>query len=126
MRRLPTVYSALSNSVVPLLEPGQHVLKWYDCGPTVYDACHLGHARTYVGLDILRRIVGIHHGARVFHVMGMTDIDDKIFARAATLVGSTLPCLDVGARRAHNACVVWEAGGGSGSSSGFPVKAVAF
>ena len=80
---VPRVYNSLIDDFVPLLLPGQTTLKWYDCGPTVYDACHLGHGRTYVTLDIVRRIVRAYFGVRVFHVMGMTDIDDKIFARAA-------------------------------------------
>ena len=56
---------------------------WYGCGPTVYDATHLGHARTYVSFDILRRVLERRFGLHVRHVLGMTDVDDKIVARAA-------------------------------------------
>ena len=35
------------------------VLQWYSCGPTVYDAAHLGHARTYVSADVIRRILQV-------------------------------------------------------------------
>jgi cysteinyl-tRNA synthetase len=35
---------------------GQRVT-WYTCGPTVYDVCHMGHARAYLTFDILRRIL---------------------------------------------------------------------
>ncbi|KAL3801415.1 hypothetical protein HJC23_007025, partial [Cyclotella cryptica] len=57
---------------------------WYACGPTVYDSAHLGHARTYVTLDILRRISLHHsyHDARPMLVMNITDVDDKIIARS--------------------------------------------
>lgn len=58
-------------------------LTWYSCGPTVYDSAHLGHARTYVTLDLLRRITEAHAGRPLSYAMGITDIDDKILARAA-------------------------------------------
>ncbi|KAJ8482254.1 hypothetical protein ONZ45_g15017 [Pleurotus djamor] len=55
---------------------GRHV-KWYNCGPTVYDASHMGHARNYVTQDILRRIISDYFGYDVHFVMNVTDIDDK-------------------------------------------------
>ncbi|EDQ90779.1 uncharacterized protein MONBRDRAFT_223, partial [Monosiga brevicollis MX1] len=55
---------------------------WYACGPTVYDAAHLGHARSYVSFDILRRILREYFGYDVQFVMNITDIDDKIIIRA--------------------------------------------
>jgi cysteinyl-tRNA synthetase len=60
-----------------------HIAHRYTCGPTVYDDAHLGHARTYVALDIIHRILERVFGIRVNHVLGMTDIDDKIIARSA-------------------------------------------
>jgi len=59
--------------------PGQ---TWYACGPTVYDATHLGHARTYVCLDLLRRAATRFGGQEIDFAMGVTDVDDKIIARA--------------------------------------------
>ncbi|TMW59577.1 hypothetical protein Poli38472_004646 [Pythium oligandrum] len=59
-----------------------HVLKWYACGPTVYDRAHLGHARAYVSQDILRRVLEKRFQHHVFLVMGVTDVDDKIIKRA--------------------------------------------
>mmetsp|Transcript_32892 Transcript_32892/g.47520 ORF Transcript_32892/g.47520 Transcript_32892/m.47520 type:complete len:565 (+) Transcript_32892:1898-3592(+) len=56
-------------------------LTWYSCGPTVYDVAHLGHARTYVCSDIIRRILSDHQGISVKFAMGMTDIDDKIITK---------------------------------------------
>lgn len=53
----------------------------YICGPTVYDDAHLGHARTYVTFDLIRRIFDIL-GYRTTVVMNITDIDDKIINRA--------------------------------------------
>lgn len=57
-------------------------LRWYACGPTVYDRAHLGHARAYVSQDIVRRVLERRFGLRVLLVMGVTDVDDKIIARA--------------------------------------------
>ncbi|KAL4116513.1 hypothetical protein PRIC2_011966 [Phytophthora ramorum] len=59
-----------------------NVLKWYACGPTVYDKAHLGHARAYVSQDILRRVAERTGGYKVQLVMGVTDVDDKIIQRA--------------------------------------------
>ena len=55
---------------------------WYNCGPTVYDASHMGHARTYLTFDILRRVIKDYFGYNIFYVMNITDIDDKIIKRA--------------------------------------------
>jgi len=55
---------------------------WYNCGPTVYDASHMGHARTYLSFDILRRVIQDYFGYNIFYVMNITDIDDKIIKRA--------------------------------------------
>lgn len=63
---------------------------WYVCGPTVYDSAHLGHGRTYVSLDILRRVLlSLHadttnNAPRPIYVMNITDVDDKIIQRSMT------------------------------------------
>jgi len=53
----------------------------YVCGPTVYDYSHLGHARTYVAFDVIKRYLMLK-GYDVIHVQNITDIDDKIINRA--------------------------------------------
>lgn len=53
----------------------------YVCGPTVYDYTHIGHARTYVAFDVIKRYLRLL-GYSVFHVQNITDIDDKIIRRA--------------------------------------------
>src|SRR5260221_7425103 len=53
----------------------------YICGVTVYDYCHVGHARTYVSADIIIRYLQ-SQGYQVNHVRNITDIDDKIIKRA--------------------------------------------
>jgi cysteinyl-tRNA synthetase len=60
-------------------EPG-HV-RLYTCGPTVYDYAHIGNFRTYVWEDLLRRTLKLL-GFRVTQVMNITDIEDKIIAKA--------------------------------------------
>ncbi|KAG9102697.1 hypothetical protein FRC06_001405 [Ceratobasidium sp. 370] len=50
---------------------------WYNCGPTVYDASHMGHARNYLTQDIIRRILTDYFGYDIHFVMNITDIDDK-------------------------------------------------
>ncbi|KPI36907.1 Cysteine--tRNA ligase [Cyphellophora attinorum] len=49
--------------------------------PTVYDDAHLGHARNYVTIDIIRRILQDYFGYKVHFVMNITDVDDKIILR---------------------------------------------
>mgnify|MGYP001420976175 CR=1 FL=1 len=53
----------------------------YCCGVTVYDLCHLGHARSYINWDVLRRFL-IWEGYKVTFVQNFTDIDDKILNKA--------------------------------------------
>ncbi|MBS0018432.1 MAG: cysteine--tRNA ligase [Arthrospira sp. SH-MAG29] len=61
------------------LEPGK--VKMYCCGVTVYDYCHLGHARSYTTWDVVRRYLE-WSGYEVNYVQNFTDIDDKILNRA--------------------------------------------
>ncbi len=72
----------------------------YVCGPTVYNASHVGHARTYLFFDVLRRTLEAD-GYRVRHVMNITDFEDKIDQRAIDL-GTTWRAL---ARREERAFV---------------------
>jgi cysteinyl-tRNA synthetase len=53
----------------------------YVCGVTVYDECHLGHARTYVAFDVIRRYLE-YKGLEVNHIQNFTDVDDKIINKA--------------------------------------------
>lgn len=75
------IYNSLSRQLVDFspLEPG-HV-RMYVCGMTVYDFCHLGHARSMVAFDVVQRWLKAC-GLRVSYVRNVTDIDDKIIRRA--------------------------------------------
>lgn len=61
------------------IEPGK--VRMYVCGMTVYDYCHLGHARVLVAFDVITRYLR-HRGYDVNYVRNITDIDDKILRRA--------------------------------------------
>ena len=61
------------------LEEGK--IKMYVCGMTVYDYCHIGHARVMVGFDVITRFLR-HIGYDVTYIRNITDVDDKIFNRA--------------------------------------------
>ncbi len=75
------IYNTLSRALESFapIEPG-HV-RMYVCGMTVYDFCHLGHARAMVAFDIVQRWLK-SSGYRVTYVRNVTDIDDKIIKRA--------------------------------------------
>ena len=57
-------------------------INMYVCGVTVYDHCHIGHARTYLAFDVIIRFLR-SQGYDVTYVRNITDIDDKIIKRAA-------------------------------------------
>ena len=75
------IYNTLSRRKEPLepIEPGK--LKMYVCGMTVYDYCHLGHARAFVAFDVITRYLR-SCGYQLHYVRNITDIDDKILQRA--------------------------------------------
>jgi cysteinyl-tRNA synthetase len=59
-------------------------VKWYTCGPTIYSSAHLGHARTFISFDIVRRVM-TYLGYNIVYVMNITDIDDKIINKVKEL-----------------------------------------
>ena len=75
------IYNTLSRALEDFspIEPG-HV-RMYVCGMTVYDFCHLGHARAMVAFDVVQRWLRAT-GLQVTYVRNITDIDDKIIRRA--------------------------------------------
>jgi cysteinyl-tRNA synthetase len=76
-----SIYNTLTRALEPFapLEPGH--ARMYVCGMTVYDLCHLGHARVMVAFDLVQRWLKTS-GYRVTYVRNVTDIDDKIIKRA--------------------------------------------
>jgi len=75
------IYNTLARDKVAFIpiEPGR--VKMYVCGMTVYDFCHLGHARVMVVFDMVQRWLRAQ-GYQVTYVRNITDIDDKIIRRA--------------------------------------------
>ncbi|MDT0500456.1 MULTISPECIES: cysteine--tRNA ligase [unclassified Halomonas] len=75
------IYNTLTRRKEPFtpIEPGR--VRMYVCGMTVYDYCHLGHARVMVAFDVITRYLR-HRGYDVTYVRNVTDIDDKILRRA--------------------------------------------
>ncbi|KAG8224946.1 hypothetical protein J437_LFUL006446 [Ladona fulva] len=76
------LYNSLTRQKEEFIPKNGNLVKWYSCGPTVYDASHMGHARSYISFDILRRVLSDYFGYDVLYVMNITDIDDKIIKRA--------------------------------------------
>ncbi|ASJ10742.1 cysteine--tRNA ligase [Thermococcus sp. P6] len=75
------VYNTLTRRKEEFRPIREGEVRMYVCGPTVYDYTHLGHARTYIAFDVIRRYLE-HRGYTVLMVMNFTDIDDKIIRRA--------------------------------------------
>ncbi|KAJ1668547.1 cysteinyl-tRNA synthetase [Coemansia sp. RSA 1813] len=76
------VSNSLTKSKVPFIPKDGNKVSWYGCGPTVYDASHMGHACSYMSFDIIRRIMEDYLNYDLNVVMNITDIDDKIILRA--------------------------------------------
>jgi len=75
------IYNKLSDTLEDIGTTEDNKIRMYVCGITVYDDCHIGHARTIVVFDILRRYL-IHKGKELVYVQNFTDVDDKIINRA--------------------------------------------
>jgi cysteinyl-tRNA synthetase len=76
------IYNALSREKEPFVPLDAGHVRLYVCGPTVYDYVHIGNARPVVAFDALYRLLKRRY-ARVTYVRNITDIDDRIMARAA-------------------------------------------
>ncbi len=84
-----SVFNTMGNRKEPFvpLVPGK--VRMYVCGVTVYDLCHIGHARANVAFDIIVRYLR-HSGYEVVYIRNFTDIDDKIIQRAGQEGGDYL------------------------------------
>src|SRR5436190_4494721 len=79
-----TLYDTMTREKRPFspLDPSR--VRMYVCGPTVYDFAHIGNARPLIVFDVLFRLLRHLYGPeRVTYVRNVTDVDDKINARAA-------------------------------------------
>ena len=75
------LYNTLTRRVEPFAPADGKTVRMYMCGPTIYNPAHLGNFRTFVFEDLLRRSLRLA-GWKVVQVMNLTDVDDKIIARA--------------------------------------------
>ena len=75
------IYNTLSRSLEPFVPLDPTSVRMYVCGMTVYDLCHIGHARSMVTFDIVQRWLRCS-GYPLTYVRNITDIDDKIIQRA--------------------------------------------
>mmetsp|Transcript_25766 Transcript_25766/g.55651 ORF Transcript_25766/g.55651 Transcript_25766/m.55651 type:complete len:799 (-) Transcript_25766:74-2470(-) len=76
------MHNTLTGKKEPFVPMKERHVRWYTCGPTVYDSSHVGHARTYLSFDIMRRIMTDYFHYNVLFQINTTDIDDKIILRA--------------------------------------------
>uniref|UniRef100_A0AAX7SVX4 Cysteine--tRNA ligase, cytoplasmic n=1 Tax=Astatotilapia calliptera TaxID=8154 RepID=A0AAX7SVX4_ASTCA len=77
------LYNSLTRAKELFVPQKGNKVTWYCCGPTVYDASHMGHARSYISFDILRRILRDYFKYDVIYCMNITDIDDKVIQASA-------------------------------------------
>ena len=78
------VFNTLSGKKENLVPIEENKIKMYVCGMTVYDDTHIGHARTFISFDlIVRYLRSINY--EVHYIRNITDVDDKIIARAEEL-----------------------------------------
>ncbi len=75
------IYNSMTQKKEPFKPLHDGKVNLYVCGVTVYDYCHIGHARTYVAFDVVIRYLK-WRGYQVTHVRNITDIDDKIIKRS--------------------------------------------
>ena len=76
------IHNTLTRSVEAFVPIDPQNVRMYVCGMTVYDYCHLGHARSMVAFDVVQRWLRVS-GYGLTYVRNITDIDDKIIKRAA-------------------------------------------
>lgn len=92
VRASVTMKLALFNTLTRAVEPFQPLapprVTLYTCGPTVWNYAHIGNFRTFLFEDLLRRYLE-HTGYDVFHIMNLTDVDDRTI-KAAAAVGKSL------------------------------------
>ena len=85
------IYSTLTRSKENFETMNKNRVNFFVCGPTVYDDAHIGHGRTYISFDTIKRYLE-YSGYAVFYIQNITDIDDKIINRSKE---SGIPAHDI-------------------------------
>ena len=75
------IFNTLTRSIEPFVPSQPGKVRMYVCGMTIYDLCHIGHARMMMAFDVVQRWLR-SSGLQVTYVRNITDIDDKIIKRA--------------------------------------------
>lgn len=78
------IYNTIEKKKVPFVPVKPGKVTMYVCGPTVYDSCHIGHARSVIVFDVISKYLKVA-GFEVTYVRNFTDVDDKIINRAGQL-----------------------------------------
>jgi cysteinyl-tRNA synthetase len=78
------VFNSYKRTLEPFVPQQDGKVGMYVCGMTVYDYCHIGHARAMITFDVIARYLR-HRGYELTFVRNHTDVDDKIIARAQEL-----------------------------------------
>jgi len=78
------LFNTLSGRVEEFQPSDPANVRMYYCGPTVYDFAHIGNFRTFLAIDILRRVLR-QQGMKLRHVMNITDVDDRIIENSKKL-----------------------------------------
>ena len=81
-----TIYNTLKREKDEFRPMESGKVSMYVCGPTVYDVPHIGHARSAYSFDVIRRYLE-YAGFKVYFVRNVTDVDDKIIAKAVSELG---------------------------------------
>src|SRR6266702_4767679 len=76
------LYNTLTRKIESFSPADGETVRIYACGPTVYRPAHLGNFRTFLFEDLLRRVIALR-GWKIFQVMNLTDVDDKIIKSAS-------------------------------------------
>ncbi len=76
------LYNTLTRKIESFSPEDGETVRTYACGPTVYRPAHLGNFRTFLFEDLLRRVITLR-GWKIFQVMNLTDVDDKIIKAAS-------------------------------------------
>ena len=85
------IYSTLTRDKEDFKTINQNRVNLFVCGPTVYDDAHIGHGRTYISFDTIKRYLEFK-GYAVFYIQNITDVDDKIINRSKE---SGIPASDI-------------------------------
>ncbi|RFZ88172.1 cysteine--tRNA ligase [Shinella sp. WSJ-2] len=86
-----TLYNTLTRSKAAFTPIDPENVRMYVCGPTVYDLAHIGNARPVIVFDVLFRLLRLVHGEKhVIYARNITDLDDKINARALRDFGAEI------------------------------------